>query len=84
MVFALQVRLCVSVCCRMLIRTMTQGRITKLGDVPTLAPFFFAKPDYSSAEAKKMYHSFPSANYRTSLHWCPVAPDTEAIHREGD
>ncbi|TFK84864.1 glutamyl-tRNA synthetase [Polyporus arcularius HHB13444] len=41
-----------------------QGRITKLGDVPTLAPFFFAKPDYSSAEAKKMYHSFPSADYQ--------------------
>ena len=44
---------------------LIQGRITKLGDVPTLAPFFFAKPDYSSTEAQKMYHTFSSADYRT-------------------
>ncbi|RPD81515.1 glutamyl-tRNA synthetase [Lentinus tigrinus ALCF2SS1-7] len=44
--------------------SVLQGRITKLGDVPTLAPFFFVKPDYNSAEAKKMYHSFSSADYQ--------------------
>lgn len=66
MISALQVRPCRREWCDTLTPVMTQGRITKLSDVPVLAPFFFVKPDYSSAEAKKMYHSFPSADYRTS------------------
>ncbi|KAI0327285.1 glutamyl-tRNA synthetase [Cubamyces sp. BRFM 1775] len=44
-----------------------QGRVTKLSDIPSLAPFFFVEPDYSSAEAKKMRQSLPSEQYAAVL-----------------
>ncbi|KAI0662347.1 glutamyl-tRNA synthetase [Cubamyces menziesii] len=37
-----------------------QGRMTKLSDIPSLGPFFFVEPDYSSSEALKMRRMFSS------------------------
>ncbi|KAI0762511.1 glutamyl-tRNA synthetase [Fomes fomentarius] len=40
-----------------------QGRTTKLGDLPALAPFFFVEPDYSSREAQEMRKRLSIENY---------------------
>ncbi|KAI0638911.1 glutamyl-tRNA synthetase [Trametes polyzona] len=40
-----------------------QGRTTKLSDIPTLGPFFFVEPDYSSPEAQKMRQSLSDEKY---------------------
>ena len=34
--------------------------MTKLSDIPSLGPFFFVEPDYSSSEALKMRRMFSS------------------------
>jgi glutamyl-tRNA synthetase len=44
-----------------------QGRVTVLKDVPSLAPYFFLEPDYSTAEAQVMRESMSKDDYRE--HW---------------
>ncbi|KAI0735761.1 glutamyl-tRNA synthetase [Earliella scabrosa] len=43
--------------------TVLQGRITKLSDIPNLAPFFFVEPNYTTSEAQKMRQSLSSDHY---------------------
>ncbi|KAH0838890.1 hypothetical protein J3R83DRAFT_7317 [Lanmaoa asiatica] len=44
-----------------------QGRITIIQDVPSLAPYFFVDPNYSTPEAQFMSKSIPSDDYRRAL-----------------
>ncbi|KAH9891169.1 glutamyl-tRNA synthetase [Cubamyces lactineus] len=43
--------------------SVLQGRTTKLSDIPSLGPFFFVEPDYSSSEAQRMKQSLSSEHY---------------------
>ncbi|TBU26320.1 glutamyl-tRNA synthetase [Dichomitus squalens] len=45
-----------------------QGRTTKLSDLPSLAPFFFREPEYSSAEAQKMRQTLSDDHYDAVIH----------------
>lgn len=44
----------------------SQDRLYKLLDIPSLGPYFFFPPDYSSALATNLYQSVPPEVYSTS------------------
>jgi glutamyl-tRNA synthetase len=44
----------------------SQGRITNLHDVPTLAPFFFVELDYELPEAHSMKRGLSADDYGKS------------------
>ncbi|KAN0101307.1 hypothetical protein V8E55_001291 [Tylopilus felleus] len=60
-----------------------QGRITILQDVPSLAPYFFVDPDYSTPEAQLMRQSISNVDYRRTLditfHRLEAEPDTRGV-----
>ncbi|KAH7907046.1 hypothetical protein BJ138DRAFT_1161049 [Hygrophoropsis aurantiaca] len=55
-----------------------QGRIVNLLDVPTLAPFFFVDPDYTTDEAKSMIRAISASDYGTVLDAVAVRLRAEA------
>ncbi|KAG6332077.1 hypothetical protein ID866_7015 [Astraeus odoratus] len=44
-----------------------QGRIVNVFDVPSLAPFFFIEPDYTTSDARSMRRSVSIDDYRLAL-----------------
>lgn len=46
---------------------MFQSRLTTINDIPSLGPFFFVDPDYSSEEAKSMVDSLSVTDRRKLL-----------------
>ncbi|KAG9310513.1 hypothetical protein JVU11DRAFT_9660 [Chiua virens] len=44
-----------------------QGRITNIKDVPSLAPYFFVRPDYATPEAQSMLKSLSNDDYHRAL-----------------
>ncbi|KAJ3483560.1 hypothetical protein NLI96_g6232 [Meripilus lineatus] len=47
--------------------TTLQGRIVNILDIPSLAPYFFIEPDYSSEEACSLLATLPRDTYITAL-----------------